>query len=101
MLSFSAFNVPSTLYGFQRVLIPSEPVQHVCVLEPVYLLLALYKLQSLLEVLRLNQSSESRLDCPRLVLLNSEDYQNGYKISAYLSLCGLALTNVASPAVPC
>jgi hypothetical protein len=101
MLSFSAFNVPSTLYGFQRVLIPSEPVQHVCVLEPVYLLLALYKLQSLLEVLRLNQSSESRLDCPRLVLLNREDYHNGYKIGTYLSLCGRALTNVASPAVPC
>ena len=101
MLSFSALNVTSTLYGFQRVLIPSEPVQHVCVLEPVYLLLALYKLQSLLEVLRLNQSSESRLDCPRLVLLNREDYHNGYKIGTYLSLCGRALTNVASPAVPC
>jgi hypothetical protein len=55
----------------------------------------------LLEVLRLNQSSEPRLDCPRLVLLNREDYHNCQKISAYLSLCGLALTNVASPAVPC
>ena len=101
MLSFSAFNVPSTLYGFQRVFIPTEPVKHVCVLEPVYLLLALEKLQSLLEVLRLNQSLESRLDCPRLVLLNRKDYQNGYKKSAYLSLCDLALTNVASPAMPC
>ena len=101
MLSFSAFNVPSTLYGFQRILIPSEPMQHVCVLETVYLLLALEKLQSLLEVLRLNQSRESRLDCPRLVLLNREDYHNGYKIGSYLSLCDLALTNVASPAVPC
>ena len=101
MLGFSALNVPSTLYGFKRVLIPTEPVKHICVLEPVYILLALEKLQSLLEVLRLNQSRESRLDCPRLVLLNRKDYHNCQKMGTYLSLCGLALTNVASPVVPC
>ena len=84
MLSLSAFNVPSTLYGLQSVLIASEPVKHICVLEPVNLLLALEKLQSLLEVLRLNQSCKSRLDCPRLVLLNSEDYQNCQKIGNVL-----------------
>ena len=76
MLSFSAFNVSSTLNGLQSILVASEPVEHICVLEPVDLLLALEKLQSLLEVLRLNQSCKSRLDCPRLVLLNREDYQN-------------------------
>ena len=44
MLSFCAFNVPSTLNGLQSVLIASEPVKYICVLEPVYLLLALEKL---------------------------------------------------------
>ena len=75
MLSFSAFNVAGSLNCFQRVLIASEPVKHICMLEPVDFLLALEKLQSLLEVFRLNQSSKSRLDCPRLILLNREDYQ--------------------------